>query len=93
MPLVPDNPRAGCIFGFTRPLQALHEVVITEQRYACDAIYSIMDVRHLGNIREIRTNRHFTGAGQAHWKPIIIHDESIFQNSPGTTGADPQGRT
>jgi hypothetical protein len=66
MPFVPNNPRVGFIYGFARPFQALNEIIITEQQYACDAVSFIIDARYLENIHEILTNRHFTGVGQAH---------------------------
>jgi hypothetical protein len=38
MPLVPDNPRVGFAYCFTRPFQALNNVVIAEQQYARDTV-------------------------------------------------------
>ena len=66
MPLVPGDPRIGFIYSFARPFQALNNVIVAEQQYAGDAVFFIIDTRHLKNVQKIRTNSHFTGIGQAH---------------------------
>jgi hypothetical protein len=38
MALVPDNPRVGFVYRFTRPFQALNNVIIAEQQNARDAV-------------------------------------------------------
>jgi hypothetical protein len=43
MPLVPDNPRVGFIYRFTRSFQALNNAVIAEQQYPSDAVPFVVD--------------------------------------------------